>query len=139
MLFFFDLDGLKQINDRLGHEAGSASIRRFAGTLVTTFRKTDIVARLGGDEFVVLAATTQESAEELLKRLGKNVNLSNALDSAASEVAYSAGYVEVANPAATTINDLVAQADALMYEQKQRKKRESAPGAPKIATDQAAA
>ena len=53
-LFFFDLDGLKHVNDLLGHEAGSEMIKAFAGVLAGTFRKSDIIGRVGGDEFAVI-------------------------------------------------------------------------------------
>ena len=53
-IVFADLNGLKMINDTLGHEAGDNSIRFVAGILRNTFRESDIIARLGGDEFVAL-------------------------------------------------------------------------------------
>ena len=53
-VFFFDLDGLKRVNDVHGHEIGSEMIKAFAGILTTTFRKSDIVGRVGGDEFAVI-------------------------------------------------------------------------------------
>jgi diguanylate cyclase (GGDEF)-like protein len=49
-----DLDGLKEVNDRLGHQQGDNLIRRVAATLRERVRSTDIVARLSGDEFAVL-------------------------------------------------------------------------------------
>ena len=54
-LFFMDLNGLKQINDTLGHLSGDQALRDAADVLRHTFRDSDIVARLGGDEFVALA------------------------------------------------------------------------------------
>ena len=49
-----DIDGLKEVNDRLGHQSGDNLIRRLAGVLRERVRATDIVARLSGDEFAVL-------------------------------------------------------------------------------------
>lgn len=53
-LLIADLDGLKQINDRLGHRAGDAALREFAARLAAAARKSDTVARHGGDEFAVI-------------------------------------------------------------------------------------
>lgn len=53
-VIFLDLDGFKNINDTLGHEAGDALLGIIAGRLVETLRKDDVVARQGGDEFTIL-------------------------------------------------------------------------------------
>ena len=55
LLMYVDVDGLKQVNDRLGHAAGDAVLVAAAETLRATFRAEDVLARIGGDEFVALA------------------------------------------------------------------------------------
>ena len=52
-LAFLDVDALKRVNDRFGHDAGDAVLRGIGGVLRTTFRSGDVVARWGGEEFVV--------------------------------------------------------------------------------------
>ena len=54
-VFFMDLNGLKRINDSLGHQAGDQALRDTAEVLRDTFRSSDILARIGGDEFVAMA------------------------------------------------------------------------------------
>jgi diguanylate cyclase (GGDEF)-like protein len=64
-LVFFDLNGLKQINDTFGHAAGDAALRQVAHVLIENVRESDIVGRLGGDEFgVILAQASERQALE---------------------------------------------------------------------------
>ncbi|MEG4590193.1 diguanylate cyclase [Microcoleus sp. MOSTC5] len=72
-LLFVDLDGLKQLNDNMGHEVGDRAIADAAEILKETCRSSDIVARLGGDEFVIFALNYLENAEELVVRLQANI------------------------------------------------------------------
>jgi diguanylate cyclase (GGDEF)-like protein len=58
-LLFLDLDGLKDINDRYGHRAGSEALREVARVIRAELRETDTGARWGGDEFTILAPNTQ--------------------------------------------------------------------------------
>jgi diguanylate cyclase (GGDEF)-like protein len=140
VLFFFDLDGLKKINDQLGHEAGSMLLKRFADVLVNTFRKGDVVARVGGDEFVVLATNTfDNAAKDILLRLEQDVARCNIKHPTAGEISYSAGYVEIASTGTAKIGDFIGQADALMYEQKQRKKHLLVPHVAGLVSGRAAA
>jgi len=57
-VMIIDIDGLKQVNDKLGHQVGDSLIRRISGALRERVRNTDIVARLSGDEFAVLMPQT---------------------------------------------------------------------------------
>lgn len=71
-VLYFDLNGMKHINDTHGHGAGDAALKLFAGILVENVRQTDIVGRLGGDEFAVILVQTDEptarsKAEELMR------------------------------------------------------------------------
>ncbi|MEZ5289921.1 MAG: diguanylate cyclase [Vicinamibacterales bacterium] len=70
-VFAFDLDGLKQVNDREGHAAGDLLLQAMSAFLTGFFRAGDRVIRQGGDEFVVLLpATSVDEAERIRSRLG---------------------------------------------------------------------
>ena len=74
-LLLIDVDGLKDINDRRGHQAGDIALKRVAEVIAATARKTDSAARFGGDEFALLAPnTTAEDAMALAERIRKSVN-----------------------------------------------------------------
>jgi diguanylate cyclase (GGDEF)-like protein len=62
VIFVVDLDGLKAINDRFGHEKGDELIRNAATALERSVRRTDVVARVGGDEFAILAVKCDAGA-----------------------------------------------------------------------------
>jgi diguanylate cyclase (GGDEF)-like protein len=94
LLLFFDLDGFKQINDRLGHHQGDLCLKRFADALRECFRPSDFVARYAGDEFVVVATGLQEpGVAERLARL--RVLLKDSTD-AGPEVRFSVGTAPLA-------------------------------------------
>ncbi len=76
-VLFIDLDGFKQINDLLGHDAGDVVLRETAKRISSTLRKSDTVARFGGDEFTVILQNVetlenaQITAQKILKSLQK--------------------------------------------------------------------
>lgn len=128
-LLFADVDGLKAINDRLGHEAGDSALREIAGLLRTsTFRDADIVGRLGGDEFAVLATEIGRiDGEALVERLEGAVRTANERPDRTYELSVSVGATvfEPANP--QTLDDLLVEADRRMYLTK-RSRREDTTG-----------
>jgi diguanylate cyclase (GGDEF)-like protein/PAS domain S-box-containing protein len=123
LLFFADLDGLKQINDTLGHEAGDAAIVAAADVLRQSFRDTDVIARFGGDEFVVLVAETDHVVSgRMLERIEGNLRRKNDAAGRRYTVAMSVGFSIYDPEEPLALEELLARADAAMYQQKQLRK-----------------
>lgn len=121
-LCFADLDGLKAINDNLGHAVGDDAIRAAASVLRETFRGADIVARLAGDEFVVLVVGTSAPGSDCaLRRLANNLSAYNAV-SRPFRLDMSIGLAWHDIDVDERLGDLVARADAAMYAEKQKKR-----------------
>lgn len=123
LLLFIDMDGLKQINDQLGHEVGDAAIAALAQVLRGTFRESDILGRLGGDEFVALLPDTPESDKgAAVHRLHEAVTLHNVQDQRNYVLSVSVGVTCFDPKQPLDIETLLSKADSLMYEQKRRRK-----------------
>jgi diguanylate cyclase (GGDEF)-like protein len=123
LLFFIDVDGLKQINDCFGHAEGDRALRCTAQTLKKTFRDSDVIARLGGDEFAVLAVEASgHSDAKVVSRLNKYLDAINA-EHPEYAISLSVGVARFDYGRPTSIRDLMAQADRAMYEQKRSRSR----------------
>ena len=120
-VFYADLDGLKDINDSYGHQAGDEAIRDAAWILSQTFRSVDIVSRLGGDEFAVLAADAPADCIDLmLRRIGKWQEERNAEPERAFKISLSTGGVAWTPDEPRTLEALIAEADMAAYTAKRR-------------------
>lgn len=125
---FFDLDGLKAINDSLGHREGDVALLETADLLKETFRESDIIARIGGDEFVVLAMeNVGVSPDTWTTRLQENLRARNARVDRRYALSVSMGVAYYDPDFPCAIDDLFVRADALMYEQKRGKRPADAP------------
>ena len=128
-LVLADLDGLKQINDTLGHQQGNAAIIEISNALRETFRQSDILARLGGDEFAALLPDgSQKAAKALTNRLQQHLRELNKKQDRPYELSLSVGAVTLPANQLKSLEDLIACADVLLYEQKGDRRKEPAPG-----------
>lgn len=134
---YVDIDGLKAINDTVGHEAGDGVIRRAARTLSSAVRADDRVYRVGGDEFVVVAFDLDVAdSDRLLDRLksAPSTGPRRAGDEAATELRLSVGMARGAGPQASA-DQLLWAADRAMYQLRAARRRTgSGPTGPSDAT-----
>lgn len=118
---FIDMDRLKPINDTLGHQAGDAAIAEIADVLRVCFRNSDILGRLGGDEFaLVMPASKDNGAALIRRRLQRELDVRNAQPNRRYALRVSVGIVTSNPHQPLSVEEMLAQADALMYEEKQR-------------------
>jgi diguanylate cyclase (GGDEF)-like protein len=108
---FFDMDGLKRINDELGHLIGSRAVCRFAEALRASCRNTDTAARYGGDEFVMILPDTDEEGARVVVRRVENGLLE---DPDKPELAVSAGLAIYPRDGGTPTT-LLSAADRALY------------------------
>ena len=120
-LLFADLDGLKDINDRLGHEAGDRALSELATILRSgSFREADLVARLGGDEFAILATEISRlDGGMLVSRVEDAVRRANERPGRELVLSVSGGVAMFDPERPRTLDDLIREADRRMYEAKQ--------------------
>ena len=118
-LLFADVDDLKVINDTFGHQEGDQAIADVARVFRETFRDSDLIARIGGDEFVVLAMEADaEGADRMMARLREHLASFAKAHQRPYALSVSVGRSLYDPETPCPIEDLLAQSDAAMYEQK---------------------
>ena len=118
-VLFLDLDRLKEINDRYGHEAGNEVLRSVAQEIRAAVRASDLAARYGGDEFVIILTRTERNgAERVAEVLRQGIEgVGRRLGYPPGEVTVSAGIAEF-DPAHPTSGDVLVNADRALYKAK---------------------
>jgi diguanylate cyclase (GGDEF)-like protein len=122
LLLIGDLDNLKRINDTLGHTEGDAAIKATADILRESFRESDIIGRIGGDEFAILHTESGGiNAKVSVDRLRNNFVLFNEKKKTAYSLSMSVGTALCNAAGAYSVDELIKQADGIMYDQKRAK------------------
>src|SRR4030042_4119485 len=124
LLLYIDMDDLKWINDHCGHNQGDQALIDLGSILKKTFRESDIIARIGGDDFVVLLESTDENDEMLMTRLHESIRDYYAKVSQDYKLSISVGAARFDPEYPISIDELLSKADALMYAQKRKKRKE---------------
>lgn len=115
-VFLIDINGLKTVNDSVGHEAGDELICAAARCIRTSVGKNGETFRIGGDEFVVFASMAQEQVELALLELKHETEKWSG--ETVDQVSLSVGYARAEEYKGFTVEELVKEADKGMYEQK---------------------
>jgi diguanylate cyclase (GGDEF)-like protein len=117
-LVLADLDDFKSVNDRHGHPAGDDALRLFAETLAGTVREIDVAARWGGEEFALVLPGTDAAGGARLAERARETLESRPLITDGETVTLTASFGVAALPPAHDLEELVAAADAALYEAK---------------------
>ncbi len=122
MLFIYaDLDGLKLVNDTLGHQKGDEALVETATILREVFRESDIIARIGGDEFALLVSETPTTyASNVKQRLERQIQLRNAYPNREYRISMCIGVAHYDPHNPVSLDKLISTADSAMYENKRR-------------------
>ena len=122
-LLYADLDNMKFINDKFGHDKGDQALINTARILRNTFRESDIVSRFGGDEFTVFLTNDSKPNFEntITEHLLKNLKSFNEQNQHRYKLTLSMGIARENPEHPCPIDKLITQADKLMYEQKRHK------------------
>lgn len=127
-LLFVDVDGLKRVNDDLGHAVGDLLLEEAADIIRETIRASDVAGRLGGDEFCVLLMGDPElDAERVVERMRETESVHNARGGRAYRVSLSIGLSALPPGRSVTLEELIDAADEEMYEDKRAKQHETKP------------
>jgi diguanylate cyclase (GGDEF)-like protein/PAS domain S-box-containing protein len=127
LVMYLDVDGLKRVNDEMGHAAGDAVLVATGDALRLAFREDDVLARLGGDEFAALAVLGRH--DEHLDRQAIEARLEHAVRTKRSEIgevydlSVRVGSLVVTHEELAKIDELLARTDQRMYKAKRARHR----------------
>lgn len=111
-----DIDGLKLVNDILGHDAGDRLLRNAATVLSRCFRKNDVIARIGGDEFAIILPNSSEATVKVIVNRVQEMFHTHNKENLEQPIFISIGYAF--SKKAISLNELFKKADNNMYREK---------------------
>lgn len=125
VLFYLDFDGLKQINDILGHSTGDEFLLKGVNIIKSAIRESDLFIRLGGDEFLLVFNHMDKELHQVVwKRIDNEIKQMNKDENQPYNISISKGFVEVSKEEKLSLSALMKRADEAMYNDKLKNKAE---------------
>lgn len=119
IVYYGDLNKFKNINDSFGHKEGDVAIKVTAEIIKNSFGKDDIVARMSGDEFIIIAVNkTLNDAKGILTHVNNNFDKYNSTSNKPYKLSICFGYSVFKGNLNTTFDDLIHEADRMLYQEK---------------------
>ncbi len=123
LIAFLDINHLKQINDRFGHQEGDRAIKMVGKLLKSSLREVDIICRMGGDEFLIaFPDNSMQQAPYIRKRLEEELLSLNKMITKRYQIKFSIGFSEHLPLVPKSKDELITIADQRMYEEKKKKR-----------------
>ena len=121
---YADMDNLKMVNDRFGHNEGDFSIRSLAGCLKEIFGEKAVVGRMGGDEFAVLIPSSETAGiEDIMRRKEKSIESLNVSAGKPYRINMSVGIVSCVISNSYDLKEGIDKADGMLYRAKAKWKK----------------
>ena len=124
ILVYAEVNGIKGINNKFGHQEGDMMILGTANNMKATFRKSDIIARIGSDEFVVfLSGAAEESIKRVIDRFKQSITIHNSKKRGKYELSIDIVLLKYDLESGFSVDDMLARASELMYKGKKSGKK----------------
>ncbi|MCC2173291.1 GGDEF domain-containing protein [Hominicoprocola fusiformis] len=122
VIYYFDVDEFKSVNDTFGHGVGDAVLAEVGSTIYAVFSKAGYCYRIGGDEFCVIAQISDTAAEKYLSEFLRELTARRVKNERLPRV--SVGYA-CFNPVLGSVEDAIKRADRMMSHYKRKRKSEA--------------
>lgn len=118
-ILFIDMDKMKLINDKHGHDMGDKALKEAAKILRSSFREGDIISRYGGDEFIIFVSSMNDEAlEKIKKRINNNVSKFNDNNKSVYKLGLTIGHTKIDYLKKESLQQVINRADKMMYSNK---------------------